>query len=254
MAGDMTSHIFRTLLMYFFIYFTIRIMGKREIGKLSLFDFVISIMIAELAVFVVEDMKEPLLDGILPMVTLVILQIIIAKISLKNRRLRLLFDGKPTVLISNGKIHRDAMKKQRYNLDDLMLQIRQKDIDNIADVEFAILETTGQLTVLSKDSKSAEESSYESSLARRKSRVNSRRKILVPAGKLTHQGLPVPLIMDGRVQDENLHLIKKTRFWLKNQILAKGASDFKDVFLCSIDHNNHIYIDLKEKVSGVPVK
>ena len=250
----MTTHIFRTLLMYFFIYFTIRIMGKREIGKLSLFDFVISIMIAELAVFVVEDMKEPLLDGILPMVTLVILQIIIAKISLKNRRLRLLFDGKPTVLISNGKIHRDAMKKQRYNLDDLMLQIRQKDIDNIADVEFAILETTGQLTVLSKDSKSAEESSYESSLARRKSRVNSRKKILVPAGKLTHQGLPLPLIMDGRVQDENLHLIKKTRFWLKNQILAKGASDFKDVFLCSIDHSNHIYIDLKEKVSGEPVK
>ncbi|OAB34240.1 DUF421 domain-containing protein [Paenibacillus glacialis] len=250
----MTTHIFRTLLMYFFIYFTIRIMGKREIGKLSLFDFVISIMIAELAVFVVEDMKEPLLDGILPMVTLVILQIVIAKISLKNRKLRLLFDGKPTVLISNGKLHRDAMKKQRYNLDDLMLQIRQKDIDNIADVEFAILETTGQLTVLSKDSKPDEESSDEASPNGRKGRGRSRRRILVPAGKLTEQGLPVPLIMDGRVQDENLHLIKKTRFWLKNLILTKGASDFKDVFLCSIDHKNRIYIDLKEKIGGEPVK
>ncbi len=250
----MTTHIFRTLLMYFFIYFTIRIMGKREIGKLSLFDFVISIMIAELAVFVVEDMKEPLLDGIIPMVTLVILQIAIAQVSLKNRKLRLLFDGKPTVLISNGKLHRDAMKKQRYNLDDLMLQIRQKDIDNIADVEFAILETTGQLTVLSKDSKSAEEPSYGTSTFRRRSRLKSRRRILVPAGKLTYQGLPVPLIMDGRVQDENLQLMKKTRFWLKNQILTKGASDFKDVFLCSIDHKNHIYIDLKEKIDGEPVK
>ncbi|OAB40718.1 DUF421 domain-containing protein [Paenibacillus antarcticus] len=251
---DFTNHILRTLLMYFVIYITIRIMGKREIGKLSVFDLVISIMIAEIAVFVVEDVKRPVMEGIIPMATLVILQIIIAKISLKNRRLRLLFDGKPTVLISNGKIHREAMKKQRYNLDDLMLQIRQKDIDNIADVEFAILETTGQLTVLSKDSNSAEESSFKSSLVRRNSRVNSRRRILVPAGKLTNQGVPVPLIMDGRVQDENLHLIKKTRFWLKNQILAKGASDFKDVFLCSIDHNNHIYIDLKEKVSGQPVK
>mgnify|MGYP001217453427 CR=1 FL=1 len=254
MTTDMTTHIFRTLLMYFFIYFTIRIMGKREIGKLSLFDFVISIMIAELAVFVVEDMKEPLLDGIIPMVTLVILQIAIAQVSLKNRKLRLLFDGKPTVLISNGKLHRDAMKKQRYNLDDLMLQIRQKDIDNIADVEFAILETTGQLTVLSKDSKSAEEPSYGTSTFRRRSRLKSRRRILVPAGKLTYQGLPVPLIMDGRVQDENLQLMKKTRFWLKNQILTKGASDFKDVFLCSIDHKNHIYIDLKEKIDGEPVK
>lgn len=233
--------------MYVVIYFTIRIMGKREIGKLSLFDLVISIMIAEIAVFVVEDMKRPIMDGIIPMAVLVVLQVIIAKISLKSRKLRLLFDGKPSVLISNGKLHRDEMKKQRYNLDDLMLQIRQKDIDNIADVEFAILETTGQLTVLPKESHSGMDSS-------RVMKPKSRKKILVPAGKITHQGIPVPLIMDGKVQDDNLSLIKKSRFWLKNQIQAKGAEKFEDVFMCSIDHNNQIYIDFKEKIDGKPVK
>ena len=247
MTGDISTYILRTLLMYVVIYFTIRIMGKREIGKLSLFDLVISIMIAEIAVFVVEDMKRPIMDGIIPMAVLVVLQVIIAKISLKSRKLRLLFDGKPSVLISNGRLHRDEMKKQRYNLDDLMLQIRQKDIDNIADVEFAILETTGQLTVLPKESNS----SMNVSNAKKS---KSRKKILVPAGKITHQGIPVPLIMDGKVQDDNLALIKKSRFWLKNQIQAKGAENFEDVFMCSIDHHNQIYIDFKEKIAGKPVK
>lgn len=254
MTTDITTYILRTLLMYCVIYFTIRIMGKREIGKLSLFDLVISIMIAEIAVFVVEDMKRPIMDGIIPMATLVVLQIIIAQISLKNRKLRLLFDGKPTVLISDGKLRRDAMKKQRYNLDDLMLQIRQKDIDNIADVEFAILETTGQLTVLSKDTKSPSGSYMADSQLQIKGKSQSKKKRLVPVGKITYQGLPVPLIMDGRVQDENLRLIKKSRFWLKNQIQTKGAYEFKDIFLCSIDHENRIYIDVKEKKDGEPVK
>ncbi|WP_438351852.1 DUF421 domain-containing protein [Paenibacillus sp. FA6] len=236
--------------MYFFIYATIRIMGKREIGKLSIFDLVISIMIAEIAVFVLEDIKRPLLEGIIPMVTLVVLQIVIAQISLKSRKLRLLFDGKPVVLISNGKLHRDTMKKQRYNLDDLMFQIRQKDIDNIADVEFAILETTGQLTVFPKDSNTHSSSSMDGSALSETGKWKSRRKVLVPAGKVTHQGLPIPLIMDGRVMDENLLLINKTRFWLKNIIQSNGANEFKDVFLCSIDHKNQIYIDVNKDQSG----
>jgi uncharacterized membrane protein YcaP (DUF421 family) len=249
---DFTTHIFRTLLMYFVIYAMIRIMGKREIGKLSIFDLVISIMIAEIAVFVLEDIKKPLLEGIIPMGTLVLLQIAIAQISLKSRKLRLLFDGKPTVLVSNGKLHRDAMKKQRYNLDDLMFQIRQKDIDNIADVEFAILETTGQLTVFPKDHQSLFDSSSDTPYLGETKNMKSRKKMLIPAGKVTYHGLPIPLIMDGVVMEENLLLIKKTRFWLKNQIQSKGANEFKDIFLCSIDHKNQIYIDLKDKRSGYP--
>lgn len=235
----MGTYIFRTLLMYLVIYLTMRVMGKREIGKLSIFDLVISIMIAEIAVFIVEDIKRPLYEGIVPMLTLVIVQIIIAYLSLKNRKIRQLFDGKPTVLISDGNIHRDAMKKQRYNLDDLMFQMRGQNIDSIADVEFAILETTGQLTVIPKDSQS-------------RKRKKNNKKILIPAGKITYNGLPIPLIMDGVVQDESLTLINKTRFWLKNQIQSKGAQEFTDVFFCSVDHNGELDIDLLDMPSKLP--
>ena len=146
--SDIGAHIFRTILMYFIVYGAIRIMGKREIGKLSMFDLVVSIMLAEIAAFVIEDTDKPLSHGIVPMVTVLVVQIGMAFLSLKSRRLRLMIDGKPTVLISKGTLHRDEMRKQRYNLDDLLLQLREQNIDSIGEVEFAILETTGKLTVI----------------------------------------------------------------------------------------------------------
>ncbi|MEC0369664.1 DUF421 domain-containing protein [Paenibacillus chibensis] len=303
MASHILIPVFRTVLMYFVIYLTLRIMGKREIGKLSIFDLVISIMIAEIGVFVLEDIKRPIYDGIFPMATLVIIQITIAFISLKSRKARLLFEGKPSILVSGGKLHRDEMKKQRYNLDDLLLQLRGQNIENIADVEFAILENSGQLTVIPKSestdspggqqasnpssshSKAEQGAAQQNSPAQRqpvtllgmkakgniksaesrgqmqgskqskeqeltgpyqaaKSRLN-KKKILVPAGKFSYGVLPVPLIMDGKVQDDNLQRLHKNRFWLKNQIQEQGVKDFKDVFLCSIDHKGKIYVDRK---------
>lgn len=150
MAAHILVTVFRTVLMYFVIYLTLRIMGKREIGKLSIFDLVISIMIAEIGVFVLEDIKRPVFDGIVPMITLVIIQLIIAIVSLKSRKVRLWFEGEPSILVAKGKLNREEMRKQRYNLDDLLLQLRGKNIQNIADVEFAILENSGQLTVIPK--------------------------------------------------------------------------------------------------------
>lgn len=217
----------RTVLIYFVVFLMLRLMGKREIGKLSLFDLVISIMIAEIAVFVLEDSGKPLMDGIVPMATLVLIQILIAYITLKNRTLRILFDGEPSVIIKEGMIDRDEMKKQRYNLDDLMLQLRQNKIMNVADVEFAILEPSGKLSVLEKKEKEA---------------VKDEHGI---KGTIRYEGLPLPLIMDGKVQDDNLEKIGKTRFWLKNQLQIKGARDFKEVFYCSIDHRGRLFLDRK---------
>jgi uncharacterized membrane protein YcaP (DUF421 family) len=202
-----------------------RIMGKREIGKLSIFDLVISVMIAEIAVFVLEDVNKPLLDGILPMVTLVAVQLIIAFISLKNEKIRRVFEGKPSFIIQNGKIDRDEMKRHRYNLDDLLLQLRQSKVMNVADVEFAILEPSGKLTVVERKTPAAE----------------------VPAEQpvIRYEGLPLPLIMDGKVQEDSLRKLDKTRFWLKSELQAKGVKDFKDVFFCSYDHRGRWFIDRK---------
>ncbi|MEI2397871.1 DUF421 domain-containing protein [Paenibacillus sp. FSL R10-2771] len=256
-----TAHIFLTVLMYIFIFLSMRIMGKREIGKLSVFDLTISIMIAEIAVFVIEDIERPIYDGFVPMATLVLIQVLVAQLSLKSRKLRLLVDGKPSILISDGKLHRGEMRKQRYNIDDLLLQLRGQNIDSPADVEFAILETSGQLTVIEKNkgvsssnqtgnsSSSAEQKEQnsggqESSGGSDKSdKSDSSGKVKLPKHKIRYEGLPIPLIMDGKVQDDNLEMIGKNRFWLRTQIRQKGVSDFRDVFLCSIDHKGQIYID-----------
>lgn len=240
--SDIGAHIFRTILMYFIVYGAIRIMGKREIGKLSMFDLVVSIMLAEIAAFVIEDTDKPLFHGIVPMLTVLVVQIGMAFLSLKSRRLRLMIDGKPTVLISKGTLHRDEMRKQRYNLDDLLLQLREQNIDSIDEVQFAILETTGKLTVIPMDnSYSANSSSQPTNNKQRprKDKVDGFQNI-------KYEGLPLPLIMDGKVQDQNLELIKKTRFWLKNEIQKKGVLDFKDVFICSIDHNGKVFVSLKD--------
>lgn len=241
---DIGPHIYRTILMYFLVYCAIRIMGKREIGKLSMFDLVVSIMLAEMAAFVIEDIKKPLSHGIAPMLTVIIMQIGMAYVGLKSRKLRLMIDGKPTVLISKGKLHRDEMRKQRYNLDDLLLQLREQNIDSIGDVDFALLETTGKLTVFPKDQSSEEDSSESGSSSASPSKKNSIKLKGFP--NIKYEGLPVPLIMDGKVQDENLEMIEKTRFWLKSQIQQKGIRDFKDVFICSIDHNGKLYISARE--------
>ncbi|AIQ14053.1 DUF421 domain-containing protein [Paenibacillus durus] len=259
MLWHISVHIFLTLLMYFFIFLSMRIMGKREIGKLSLFDLTISILIAEIAVFAIEDIKRPLYDSIVPMVTLVLIQVVLAQFSLKSRKLRLLIDGKPSILIADGKIQRKEMRKLRYNIDDLLLQLRGQNITSPADVEFAILEPTGQLTVIEKNndvssSNRSGNSKYDNSSIRNSNIRNSSSDSSsgseargigqdFPKDKIRYEGLPVPLIMDGKVQDDNLEMIGKTRFWLRNQIRQKGVSDFRDVFLCSIDHKGKLYVD-----------
>lgn len=242
--SDIGVHIFRTILMYFIVYGAIRVMGKREIGKLSMFDLVVSIMLAEIAAFVIEDTEKPLFHGIVPMLTVLVMQIVMAYMSLKSRGLRLMIDGKPVVLISKGILNRDEMRKQRYNLDDLLLQLREQNIDSISEVEYAILETTGKLTVFPKNqngngSQLGGNLNSNSIQKPRKDKVDGFQNI-------KYEGLPLPLIMDGKVQDQNLELIQKTRFWLKNQIQQKGILDFKDVFICSIDHNGKIYVSPKE--------
>lgn len=207
----------RTILIYFVVFLVLRIMGKREIGKLSVFDLVISIMIAEMAVFVLDDLKKPLAEGLLPLVFLVIIQITMAYITLKSRKLRLLFDGKPSYLIENGKINRREMKKQRYSIDDLLLQLRENQVRSISEVEVALLETNGKLSVIIKQTDEEKDKLFD--------------------------GLPLSLIMDGEVLDDNLARIGKDRLWLELEIAKRGFDDFGEVFFCSIAPDGALFIN-----------
>jgi len=224
---DLLTVFLRTVLIYFTVFLMLKVMGKREIGKLSLFDLVISIMIAEIAVFVIEDVHKPLAAGIVPMLTLVVIQIGLAYLTLKNEKIRRWFDGNPSYLIRNGRLNREEMRKQRYNLDDLMTQLRQNRILNVGDVEFAILEPTGKLTVIEKEKNPGHPPKE--------------------APAVRYEGLPLPLIMDGKVQDDNLAKLGQTRFWLKNELQKRGVHDLKDVFFCSIDHQGRLFLDKKRK-------
>lgn len=232
---ELATILLRTAFMYVFVFFMLRLMGKREIGKLSVFDMVISIMIAEIAVISIESPDRSIWATVGPIVLLVIIQLLLAYISLKSHRIRTWFDGKPSVLIRSGRLNVGEMKKQRYNLDDLMTQLRENKLDSVADVELAVLESDGKLSVLPKDKPAA--GSFNASETR-----PSEEDAL---SKIRFELLPITLIMDGKVMDENLEKLDKTRFWLKKELRAKGIRSFDEVFLCSIDHNGKLFVGRK---------
>ncbi|SDT30805.1 Protein of unknown function [Paenibacillaceae bacterium GAS479] len=277
----------RTVLIYFVVFLIMRMMGKREIGKMSVFDVVISFMIAEIAVLVIEDTDRSMLDGIVPMVALMAIQVLIAFISMKNRRIRLLFDGKPSVIIEKGKLNQNEMRKQRYNLDDLLQQLRENQVARVSDVEFAILETSGKLSVFEKDQEESSNSSSDRRFSRgtefdseagttgsaettEKADPSSSKKgssldsisesqdgesdILGGARvrmelpvSYRFEALPIPIIMDGKVQDQSLEKLGKNRFWLKQQLRKFNVSDYKQVFFCSVDHKGELFVDANNK-------
>lgn len=207
----------RTLFLYFLIVLIFRLMGKREIGELSILDLVVFIMIAEMAVTAIEDPSDPLIHTAIPMLILMTLQISLAYLSLKNQKIRHILDGKPTIIINRGKVDEHAMKTQRYNFDDLMTQLRDKNINNVADVEFAILEPTGKLSVIEKQKKNKKQPE-----------------------------LQLPLIVDGNIQDENLHTINKNNLWLRQQLRKLGYKDTKQISLCTYG-KGIFFIDLKDE-------
>lgn len=225
--GPITNALLRTIFMYFFVLVVLRLMGKREIGKLSIFDLVVSIMIAEIAVFVIEDIEKSIFRGILPILLLLFTQIIFSFISLKSKKIRDLVDGQPSVLIADGKIRDDEMKKQRYTIDDLLVQLREKNIRDIADVEFAILEPSGKLSVFPKPDQ----------LPVTKNDMNIKGQ--------DYYGLPLPLVADGRILSKNLAKINKDKEWLQKELAKKGYGNIKDIYFASIDHRQKFFIDPK---------
>lgn len=204
--------IVKTMISYGIILFIFRIMGKREIGELSIIDIVVYLMMAELAVLAIEQPDTPFINAILPMFVLMGIQMITAFISLKSKKFRDLLEGEPVIIIKNGKIDEEEMKKQRYNFDDLFLQLRQHGVRNIAEVDYAILENSGRLSVFIKEEE--------------------------------NQGIAVPLVMDGFIQKKHLRMIGKNERWLLENLHKLGYKDIKNISLCSYD-NGHFFVDLK---------
>lgn len=214
---ELYTIIFRTLFIYFLIIIVFRMMGKREIGKLSIIDFVVSIMIAELAVISIEDPKIPMLNSLVSIFVLLGIQLLLAIISLKSRKMRELVDGKPSLIIKEGQVDEQEMKKQRYNFDDLLTQLRENNIRSLNEVEFGILETTGKLSVIKKD-----EDSESSPLQ-----------------------MILPLILDGKILEDNLEKMNKTSFWLRQELKKVGFKDIKTISFCTLNDDGSLFVDEK---------
>ena len=218
----------RTILLYLLIIVGIRLMGKRQVGELEPSELVLALIIADLAAVPMQDFGIPLLAGIVPILTLLCVTMLISVLSMRSVKFRAIICGKPSIIVENGVLHQREMSKNRFTVDELMEELRMKGYTDISAIKYAILETNGQLSVLPF--------------------ANQR----PPTGqemKMTPQenGLPLILINDGRVMEQNLQSRGYDRKWLEKQLRTQGAQEPGEVSLLTADERGQVYFAPKEE-------
>jgi len=218
----------RTIILYILVLVVMRFMGKREIGQLQPFELAISIMIADLASIPMTDTGIPISNGIIPILGLLVMHLIISFINLKSIRAREIICGRPTILIYRGKIDEKALKKERFTINELEERLRGSNVVNLGDVEFAILETSGQITVVQKPG----------------------RRTTIPQDfdiEPEYEGLPYDLIVDGKILYENLEKIGKDVLWLEKEV-AKLDIKVNEILIFTFDGKGEIFCQKKEEM------
>ncbi|MBQ8993159.1 MAG: DUF421 domain-containing protein, partial [Turicibacter sp.] len=194
--------IYRTTMFYIVLLIVFKLMGKREIGQLTLLDLVVSVLMAEIAAMAIDNLDRPIHEVLIAVGLLGLLQFTSAYITLRFKKVREVVDGKPSILIHQGKIDINEMRRQRYTFDDLMLQLRANNISSIFEVEYAILESNGQL------------SSFK---------------------KSDIEYCPLPIITSGGIEKENLLKIQKTKEWVEEELEKQGIFEIKEVYYAAYD-------------------
>lgn len=221
--GDiMLTTIYRTAILYFFLIFIMRLLGKRQIGQLQPGELVITILISEIASLPMEDNETPMYQAIIPIVVLSLLELITSFAALKFIRLRSLLQGHSSVVIKDGELDRKQLKRLRYTVDDLLESLREKDVFDISEVQYAIVETDGTLSVLLKPEK-------------RTATVGD------VNAKPDSKGLPRILISDGRIIDSQINKSVMTKDEVE-KLLQKHNLDRKEVLLLTVDENGNVNI------------
>ncbi|MCR5663723.1 MAG: DUF421 domain-containing protein [Oscillospiraceae bacterium] len=217
----------RTLIIYFALLATMRLLGKRQLGEMELSEFVVAALIADLAAHPLQDIGIPMLNGLVPIVTLFCCEVLISGLSLKSIKLRTLLFGRPSRLIRKGVIDQTEMRKNRFTLDELLQELRSQGVSDVSKVDEAILETDGRLTVLL----------YPSELPPTAAMMGL---------KAEGGASPVILVSDGRILDESLRALGRDREWLEKRLREHGARDAKSVYLLTADEGGRIYFAKKE--------
>ena len=218
---------FRAIVLYSIVLVVMRLMGKREIGQLQPFELAIAIMIADLATIPMADTGVPITNGIVPILGLLVMHLLISTINLKSMKAREIICGKPRILVYRGKIDEKALKKERFTLNEVQERLRDKNIVNISDVEYAILETNGQISVIEKP--------------------NKRNTIPEDFGiNPEYEGLPYDLVVDGKIMTDNLKILGKEYSWLEKEVLKFGYKP-EEALIVTIDGKGQIFSQRREK-------
>ena len=217
----------RTIILYAFIIIGIRLMGKRQVGELEPSELVLALLIADLAAVPMQDFGIPLLTGLIPILTLLCLTMALSVLTMRSVRFRAALCGRPSVIVENGKLRQNEMKKNRFTLDELMEELRMQGITDLSTVKYAILETNGQLSVLPYAAQQP---------------VTAQQMGLTPQ----EPGLPMVIINDGRLITRSLHSRGLNEQWLEKQLRQHHVKGTQDVFLLTVDEENRVYLSKKE--------
>ena len=217
---------FRAIFLYIIVLIVMRLMGKREIGQLQPFELAISIMIADLASIPMTESGVPISNGIIPILGLLVMHLLISLINLKSLKAREIICGKPRILIYRGKIDEKALKKERFTINELQERLRKSNVMYLGDVEYAILETSGDLSVIQKPEK---------------------RNTIPEDFNITpeYEGISYDLVIDGKVMVDNLKKIGKDYRWLKKQV-EKFNIEPEEALVVTIDGKEQIFCQKKE--------
>ncbi len=217
---------FRAIVLYIIVLVVMRLMGKREIGQLQPFELAISIMIADLASIPMTEIGIPITNGIIPILGLLIMHLIISIINMKSIKAREIICGKPRILIYRGKIDEKALIKERFTINELEERLRGNNIMNLGDIEYAILETSGQVTVIPKPEK---------------------RNVIAEDLNITteYEGISYDLVVDGKVMNKNLKKIGKDYNWLKKEV-RKFNMNPEEALIVTYDGKGQIFCQKKE--------
>ncbi len=216
----------RTLVIYFTVVISMRIMGKRQIGEMQPSELVIAIMISDLASVPMQSIDIPLIAGVIPVLTLIVTEIIMSYAGLKSRFIRKIITGEPSIIIYNGHVNEKELRRLRFNLNDLQEQLRISNTPNIKDVEVAVLETNGQLSIIPK----------------KDARTVTVRDLKIKDAE--SEQIPCILISDGEIIETEITRSQKSKEWLYKELKKKNAT-VKDVFIASYDKNDGLLIQLK---------
>ena len=217
----------RAIILYILVLIIMRMMGKREIGQLQPFELAISILIADLASIPMADVGIPIFDGIMPILALLVMHLIISSINLRSINIRKVICGKPSILIYRGKIDEIVLKKEKFTINELQERLRRSNVFNVSDVEYAILETSGQITVIQKPNK--------------RNTIPEDFNIMPQ-----YEGMSYDLIVDGKIMYENLKSLGKDYNWLEKEI-KKFKLTPKQTLLMTIDGKGEIFCQAKER-------